>query len=100
MKYEKWAQWNVTNRDYLVREQSKEGHEKGSWYFGRSHFKEVGGSVSERLKALSWSNLLFGMRAYIQRDHLMVVFLEVVVQLVYAASTARQHSRGSVSPPW
>ena len=45
MKYEKWAQWNITNRDYLVREQSKEGHEKGSWYFARSHFKEVGGRL-------------------------------------------------------
>ena len=46
-----------------------------------------------RIKALSWSNLLFGMRAYIQRDYRMVVFLEVVVQLIYAASTARQHAR-------
>ncbi len=45
MKFEKWAQWNVTNRDYLVREQAKEGHEKGSWYFGRSHFNEVGGRL-------------------------------------------------------
>ena len=50
-------------------------------------------SLGGERKALSWSNLLFGMRAYIQRDHLMVVFLEVVVQWLYAASTARQHSR-------
>lgn len=45
MKYEKWAQWNITNRDYLVREQAQEGHEKGSWYFGRSHFNQVGGRL-------------------------------------------------------
>jgi hypothetical protein len=45
MKYEKWAQWNSTNRDYLVREQANEGHEKGSWYFGRSHFNQVGGRL-------------------------------------------------------
>ena len=45
MKYEKWSEWNVTNRDYLVREQAKEGHEKGSWYFGRSHFNQVGGRL-------------------------------------------------------
>ncbi len=45
MKYEKWSQWNVTNRDYLVREQAMEGHEKGSWYFGRSHFNQVGGRL-------------------------------------------------------
>ena len=45
MKYEKWSEWNVTNRDYLVREQANEGHEKGSWYFGRSHFNQVGGRL-------------------------------------------------------
>lgn len=45
MKFEKWSEWNVTNRDYLVREQAKEGHEKGSWYFGRSHFNQVGGRL-------------------------------------------------------
>ena len=55
------------------------------------HRHEVDGAGTN--KALSWSNLLFGMRAYIQRDNLMVVFLEVVVQSLYAASTARQHSR-------
>ena len=45
MKFEKWAQWNETSRDYLVREQATEGHEKGSWYFGRSHFNQVGGRL-------------------------------------------------------
>ena len=45
MKFEKWAQWNVLNRDYLVREQARDGHEKGSWYFGRSHFNQVGGRL-------------------------------------------------------
>ena len=39
------------------------------------------------------------MRAYIQRDHLMEVFLEVVVQWLYAASTARQHSRVQAIAP-
>ena len=33
------------------------------------------------------------MRADIQRDYRMVVFLEVVVQWLDAASTARQHAR-------
>ncbi len=37
--------WNVTNRDYLVREQAKDGHERGSWYLGRSHFNQVGGRL-------------------------------------------------------
>lgn len=45
MKYDKWSEWNVTNRDFLVREQAKDGHEKGSWYFGRSHFNQVGGRL-------------------------------------------------------
>ncbi len=45
MKFEKWAEWNVINRDYLVREQATQGHEKGSWFFGRSHFNEVGGRL-------------------------------------------------------
>ncbi len=45
MKLEKWAEWNVTNRDYLVREQATQGHEKGSWFFGRSHFNQVGGRL-------------------------------------------------------
>jgi hypothetical protein len=45
MKFEKWSQWNVLNRDYLVREQAQDGHEKGSWYFGRSHFNQVGGRL-------------------------------------------------------
>jgi len=44
-------------------------------------------------KALSSSNVLFGMRADIQRDYRKVVFLEVVVQWLDAASTARQHAR-------
>ena len=43
LKHPAWADWNQTSRDYLVREQAKEGHEKGSWYFGRSHFNQVGG---------------------------------------------------------
>lgn len=45
MKYERWSEWNLTNREYLIREQAKVGHEKGSWYFGRSHFNEVGGRL-------------------------------------------------------
>jgi hypothetical protein len=28
-----WPKWNVQLREYLIREQSKNGHEAGSWYF-------------------------------------------------------------------
>ena len=28
-----WPKWNVQLRDYLIREQSKNGHEAGSWFF-------------------------------------------------------------------
>ena len=45
IKHAEWPVWNQTNRDFLVREQAKEGHEKGSWYFGRSHFNQVGGRL-------------------------------------------------------
>jgi hypothetical protein len=40
-----WPVWNQMSRDYLVREQSQEGHEKGSWYVGRTHFNKVGGRL-------------------------------------------------------
>ena len=45
MKYEKWSSWNQLSRDYLVKEQSQVGHEKGSWFFGRNHFNQVGGRL-------------------------------------------------------
>jgi hypothetical protein len=45
MKYEKWSSWNQLSRDYLVKEQAQVGHEKGSWYFGRNHFNQVGGRL-------------------------------------------------------
>jgi hypothetical protein len=45
LKLDRWAEWNTISRDYLVREQSKDGHEKGSWYFGRNTFNKVGGRL-------------------------------------------------------
>ena len=33
MEGEAWAKWFGQMRDYLIDTQSKEGHEKGSWYF-------------------------------------------------------------------
>lgn len=45
MKFDRWTDWNKQNRDYLVAEQAKIGHEKGSWYFGRNHFNQVGGRL-------------------------------------------------------
>jgi hypothetical protein len=49
-------------------------------------------------KALSWSNLLFDVRANVQRDHSMVVFLEPDVQWIVSnrhgsVSLLRVHSR-------
>jgi hypothetical protein len=31
-----WQRWNAVMRDYLVRSQSRAGHESGSWYFDGS----------------------------------------------------------------
>jgi hypothetical protein len=45
LKHSDWETWNRMNRDYLVREQSKDGHSKGSWYIGKSHFNQVGGRL-------------------------------------------------------
>ncbi len=41
-----WKVWNERMRDFLVNTQSKNGHEKGSWFFqGGSHAGAVGGRV-------------------------------------------------------
>lgn len=32
-----WPQWNARMRDYLVEQQAKTGHEKGSWFFPDPH---------------------------------------------------------------
>ncbi|MEQ1829401.1 MAG: hypothetical protein ABL921_25780, partial [Pirellula sp.] len=45
LKHSDWEDWNRMNRDYLVREQSRDGHSKGSWYIGKSHFNQVGGRL-------------------------------------------------------
>ena len=37
-----WQDWNYRMRDYLVRTQSDEGHESGSWHFDGSHTSEGG----------------------------------------------------------
>lgn len=41
---EKWTEWNKPMRDYLIKTQSKKGHETGSWHFHDEH-----GSVGGRL---------------------------------------------------
>ena len=45
LKLDRWAEWNTISRDYLVGEQSKDGHEKGSWFFGRNTFNKLGGRL-------------------------------------------------------
>lgn len=42
---ELWDKWNSVMRDQLVDSQSKEGHEKGSWYMDGDHGAGVGGRV-------------------------------------------------------
>lgn len=37
-----WKRWNDRMRDYLVRTQSNQGHENGSWYFEHNHSGEGG----------------------------------------------------------
>ena len=32
-----WKRWNDRMRDYLIRTQSSQGHENGSWYFDHEH---------------------------------------------------------------
>lgn len=45
MKMPQWERWNQMVRDHLVAEQEVDGHEAGSWHFGRNHFNEVGGRL-------------------------------------------------------
>lgn len=45
MKLPQWERWNQMVRDHLVAEQAVDGHEAGSWHFGRNHFNEVGGRL-------------------------------------------------------
>lgn len=52
-----WQQWNAVMRDYLVKNQSHRGHEKGSWSFngndygqgsgGRLYFTSLGAMILE-----------------------------------------------------
>lgn len=37
-----WMKWNPRMRDALVKSQSKDGHEAGSWYFAESHSSSGG----------------------------------------------------------
>lgn len=43
--HEMWEKWNTKMRDQLVSTQDKNGHAKGSWYFGGEHGSERGGRV-------------------------------------------------------
>ncbi len=41
-----WQRWNTVMRDYLVRTQSRQGHERGSWYLeGADHGGPTGGRL-------------------------------------------------------
>jgi hypothetical protein len=50
---EYWPQWNVEMRDYLVKTQSNQGHEDGSW-----HFQDEHGSVGGRLYTTAMSIMI------------------------------------------
>jgi len=41
-----WQQWNLVMREYLIKTQSRKGHEYGSWYFQGS---DLGGPAGGRL---------------------------------------------------
>ena len=40
-----WQEWNYRMRDYLVRTQSNEGHESGSWHFENPPNSTQGGRL-------------------------------------------------------
>jgi len=40
-----WKTWNEEMRDYLVDEQSKDGHQAGSWFVGADHGSRRGGRL-------------------------------------------------------
>jgi hypothetical protein len=42
---EEWTKWNAKMRDFLVNSQSRQGHERGSWYLGGDHSSEAGGRL-------------------------------------------------------
>ena len=44
-KGQMWEKWNTELRDFLVRSQVKEGHEKGSWYVRNTHASMRGGRL-------------------------------------------------------
>lgn len=37
-----WQRWNVRTREYLVKNQATQGHERGSWYFQEQHSSRGG----------------------------------------------------------
>ncbi len=43
---EPWHRWNATMRDYLISSQSRDGHERGSWYFDGT---DLGSSAGGRI---------------------------------------------------
>jgi hypothetical protein len=42
---EQWTKWNNKMRDFLVNSQSRQGHERGSWFLGGVHSSEQGGRL-------------------------------------------------------
>jgi len=49
---DKWKRWNATMRESLVRTQSKEGHEEGSWSLGSKHSNKGGRLYDTSLSTL------------------------------------------------
>lgn len=52
---EEWTKWNKVMRDRLVNSQANEGHEQGSWHFGRG---DLGASVGGRLYCTALATLV------------------------------------------
>ena len=40
-----WKRWNEVMREFLIRSQSRQGHEEGSWFFDISRFDTKGGRL-------------------------------------------------------
>jgi hypothetical protein len=48
-----WDRWNTKMRDYLIKTQSTEGHESGSWYFPDRHLDKGGRLCNTSLAILT-----------------------------------------------
>lgn len=53
-----WRDWNAQIREYLVRCQSQEGHETGSWYFDGQDDAALGAARGGRLRATAMATMI------------------------------------------